>query len=44
MKVKFDSKSGENDQYIKVRIELYECKVNTNFQGKKVCFLRKNTK
>ena len=38
MSIKFDSKPvyGDNDKYIKTKIELYGDKVNTNFQGKKV--------
>ena len=27
---------GDNDKYMKTKIKLYEDKVNTNFQGKKV--------
>ena len=37
MNIKFDSELvyGDNDKYIKTKIELYGDKVNTNFQGKK---------
>ena len=36
MNIKFDSQPvyGNNDKYIKTKINLYENKVNTNFQGK----------
>ena len=27
---------GDNDKYIKTKIKMYEDRVNTNFQGKKV--------
>ena len=35
---KFDSEPvyGDNDKYIKTKIKMYEDRVNTNFQGKKV--------
>ena len=38
MNVEFDSEPvyGDNDKYIKTKIELYMDMVNTNFQGKKV--------
>ena len=38
MNIKFDSEPiyGDNDKYIKTKIELYGDKVNTNFQGKKI--------
>ena len=38
MNIEFDSESiyGDNDQYIKAKIKMYEDRVNTNFQGKKV--------
>ena len=38
MKIKFESEPvyGDNDNYIKTKIKMYENKVNTNFQGKKV--------
>ena len=38
MNREFDSEPvyGENDKYIKTRIKMYEDRVNTNFQGKKV--------
>ena len=38
MNVEFDSKPvyGDNDKYIKTKIKMYEDRVNTNFQGKKV--------
>ena len=37
MNKEFDSEPvyGDNDKYIKEKINLYENKVNTNFQGKK---------
>ena len=37
MNKEFDSEPayGDNDKYIKAKINLYENKVNTNFQGKK---------
>ena len=37
MNKEFDRESvyGDNDKYIKAKINLYENKVNTNFQGKK---------
>ena len=36
--IKFDSEPvyGDNDKYIKTKIKMYEDRVNTNFQGKKV--------
>ena len=38
MNIEFDSEPvyGDNDKYIKTRIKMYEGRVNTNFQGKKV--------
>ena len=38
MDKKFDSELvyGDNDKYIKTKIKLYEDKINTNFQGKKI--------
>ena len=38
MNIEFDSEPvyGDNDKYIKTRIKMYEDRVNTNFQGKKV--------
>ena len=38
MNIEFDSEPvyGDNDKYIKTKIKMYEDKVNTNFQGKKV--------
>ena len=38
MNIEFDSEPfyGDNDKYIKTKINLYRDKVNTNFQGKKV--------
>ena len=38
MNIEFDSEPvyGDNDKYIKTKIKLYEDRVNTNFQGKKV--------
>ena len=38
MNTEFDSEPvyGDNDKYIKTRIKMYEDRVNTNFQGKKV--------
>ena len=35
--IKFDSEPvyGDNDKYIKTKINLYGDKINTNFQGKK---------
>ena len=38
LNIKFDSEPvyGDNDKYIKTKIEIYGNKVNTNFQGKKV--------
>ena len=37
-KIKFDSEPvyGDNDNYIRTKINIYENKVNTDFQGKKV--------
>ena len=37
MNIKFDSEPvyGDNDKYIKTKINLYGDKINTNFQGKK---------
>ena len=38
MNIKFDSDPvyGDNDKYIKAKIKMYEDRVHTNFQGKKV--------
>ena len=38
MNIEFDSEpvSGDNDKYIKTKRKMYEDRVNTNFQGKKV--------
>ena len=38
MNKEFDSEPvcGDNDKYIKTKIKMYEDRVNTNFQGKKV--------
>ena len=38
MNIGFDSEPvyGNNDKYIKIKIKMYEDRVNTNFQGKKV--------
>ena len=38
MNIEFDSEPvyGGNDKYIKIKIEIYEDRMNTNFQGKKV--------
>ena len=38
MNKEFDSDHvhGDNDKYIKAKIKMYEDRVNTNFQGKKV--------
>ena len=38
LNIEFDSElvSGDGDKYIKTKIKMYEDKVNTNFQGKKV--------
>ena len=38
MNIEFDSEPvyGDNDKYIKAKIKMYEDRVNTNFQGKKV--------
>ena len=38
MSIEFDSEPvyGDNDKYIRTKINLYGDKVNTNFQGKKV--------
>ena len=38
MNIEFDSESVyvDNDKYIKAKIKMYEDRVNTNFQGKKV--------
>ena len=38
MNIKFDSEPvyGDNDKYIKTKIELYEDRIITNFQGKKL--------
>ena len=38
MNIEFDTEPvyGDNDKYIKTKIEMYEGRMNTNFQGKKV--------
>ena len=38
MNIEIDSEPvyGDNDKYIKIKIKMYEDRVNTNFQGKKV--------
>ena len=38
LNIEFDSEPvyGDNDKYIKKKIKMYENRVNTNFQGKKV--------
>ena len=38
LRIEFDSKPvyGDNDKYIKTKIEIYSGSVNTNFQGKKM--------
>ena len=38
MNIAFDSEPvyGDNDKYIKTKIKMYEDRLNTNFQGKKV--------
>ena len=38
MNIEFDSEHvyGDNDKYIKTKVKMYEDRVNTNFQGKKV--------
>ena len=38
MNIEFDSEPvyGDNDKYLKIKIKMYEDRVNTNFQGKKV--------
>ena len=38
MNIGFDSDPvyGDNNKYIKTKIKMYEDRVNTNFQGKKV--------
>ena len=38
MNIELDSETvyGDNDKYIKTKIKMYENRVNTNFQGKKV--------
>ena len=38
MNIKFDSEPvyGDNDKYIKTKIKLYEDRLITNFQGKKI--------
>ena len=38
MNIEFDSEPvySDNDKYIKTKIKVYEYRVNTNFQGKKV--------
>ena len=37
LNIEFDSEPvyGDNDQYIKTKIKMYEDRVNTNFEGKK---------
>ena len=43
MNIEFDSETvyGDNDKYIKRKIKIYEDRMNTNFQGKRV--LKENT-
>ena len=38
MNIEFDSEPvySDNDKYIKTKIKMYEDRVNTNFQGKKM--------
>ena len=38
MNIKFDSEPvyGDNDQYIKTKIKIYEVRINTNFQDKRM--------
>ena len=38
LKIEYDSKHvyGENDKYIKTKIKIYDGRVNTNFQDKKI--------
>ena len=38
LNINFDSEAvyGDNEKYIKTKIKIYEDKVNTNFQGKKL--------
>ena len=38
MNIEFDSEPvyGDNDKYIKIKIRMYEDRMNTSFQGKKV--------
>ena len=38
LKIEFYSKAiyGENDKYVKTKIKIYDCRMNTNFQGKKI--------
>ena len=38
LSIEFDSESvyGDNDKYIKTKIKMYQDRVNTDFQGKKV--------
>ena len=38
MNIEFDSEPvyGDNDKYIKIKIKVYEDRVNTNFHGKNV--------
>ena len=38
MNIEFDSEPvyGDNDKYINTKTKMYEDRVNTNFQGKKV--------
>ena len=41
MNIKSDSGPayGDNDKYIKIKIEIYGDKVNTSFQGKRKCIM-----
>ena len=41
LNIEFDSEPvyGDNDQYIKTKIKMYEDRVNTNFQGKEVTII-----
>ena len=38
LSIEFDSEPvyGDNDKYVKTKIKMYEGRMNTNFQGKKV--------
>ena len=42
MNIEFDIEPvyGDNDKYIKTKVKMYENRVNTNFQGKKVPHIR----